>query len=94
VSLPWRAKLDPRARAAIEDAAPAGPLDLLVALDRPVTPAVRQELENAGLTLLSDDGTVVAGRVPDRTALERVAAVEVVTRIELSRPLRGEGAEN
>lgn len=93
MSPPWRAKLDPRARAAIEDAMP-GPVDLLVALDRPLTPAVRQELEVAGLTLLSDDGTVVAARVPDRTALERVAAVEVVTRIELSRPLRGEGLEN
>lgn len=92
MSRPWRAKLDPQARARLDDAEDIGPVDLLVALEEPLSSAVRRTLEGAGLTLLSEAGTVVAGRVAGRAALERVAAVDVVMRIDLSRPLHGEGA--
>jgi hypothetical protein len=92
MSRSWRTKLHPQARARIDETEDLGPVDLLVALEEPLSPAVRRTLEGAGLTLLSEAGTVVAGRVTGRAALERVAAVDAVLRIDLSRPLHGEGA--
>ena len=87
-----RAKLDPRARATVDDGGPDYPVDVLVALQEPLTAAVRHELETAGLTRLSGSGTVVAGHVPDRATLDRLLAVEAVRQVELPRPLSGEDA--
>ncbi|GAA0493071.1 hypothetical protein Ade02nite_69920 [Paractinoplanes deccanensis] len=88
---PWQAKLDPRTRAAVDEGGPGGRLDVLVALHEPLTAAVRHQLQTAGLTLMSGDGTVVAGHVPDVSALKRLAALAAVRRLESSRPLFGEG---
>jgi hypothetical protein len=90
----WRAKLDPRARAAVDEGAPARRMEVLVALDEPLTTAVRHQLEGCGLTGVSGDGAVVSGRVSDWAALERLAAIDAVQRVELSRPLFGESAED
>jgi hypothetical protein len=63
---------------------------VLVGLDRPLTAYIRRELEAAGLQFLTRDGSVIAGRVPDLASLRRVAEVESVREIQMSRLLWGE----
>lgn len=86
----WRAKLSPLTRAAADEGDRPGPLDLLVALHEPLSPAVRRQLEASGLHLVSGNGAVVAGRVPGWPAVRRLAAVPAVRHIELSHPLHPE----
>lgn len=69
---------------------PPQPLEVLLGMSDALSPEQSAKLVAAGFVPLSSIGPVVAGQVSDVAALERVAGLLFIDRIELSRPMRTE----
>lgn len=80
----WVHKLDPYSRRALDEEDRA--LDVALRVEGDALDA----LKAAGLDVHSSAGPIVTGRVANREALARVAALPCVAEIQLSRPLREE----
>lgn len=83
----WADKLDARGRRQVYAGALAGPLELLLALDCPLTARQRAAITAAGLDIRSSTGRVVSGQVADVDTLAEVLGLPFIRRAELSRHL-------
>jgi hypothetical protein len=84
-------KLDPRLLAKLEQStSEAEVVDVLVALDIPLTPALRQDLQQRGLALRTDAGTVLTGSLALNEVFQLAGSPHILM-IELSGPLYSEG---
>lgn len=80
-------KLDPRLQAMLErPSTETEVVDVLVALDIPLLPALREELQQSGLALRTVAGAVLTGSLA-LTKVPMLAALPYVVMIELSSPL-------
>jgi hypothetical protein len=91
---PMAKKLDPELLA-LTEAGPAalatqGPIQVMVGLSHPPTAADETALKAAGLAIRSRVGDVLTGTIAPG-ALESLARVEAVIRVEASRPMAPEG---
>ena len=83
----WTDKLDARGRQQVDRGSLPGPLELLLALDSPLTPRQRAALTAAGLDIRSATGHLISGQVADVHTLAVVLALPFIRRAELSRHL-------
>lgn len=87
MSATLRAKLDPQSRLLFARGQLSGPFEALLRVARPFDPARRSALAAAGCRIRTAAGVTVSGAIADLAALERVATLDFVETIELSRPL-------
>ena len=88
----WGQKLDPYSRMQLEEGLPVGGFEVTVRLAG--KDAVARQLEAAGLKLHAQVDDIVVGHVADSDALKRIAELDYVQEVQLSRPLYAEGSDS
>lgn len=81
----WGRKLDPHSRMRLEDGLPAAGIEVTVRLTQPEAPA--GQVEQAGLELHAQVGDILVGHVSSEADLKKIAELDCVQEVQLSRPL-------
>lgn len=86
----WGKKLDPHSRMRLEEGLPAEGVEVTVRLAQ--TEATAGRVEQAGLELHAQVGDILVGHVSGEAELRRIAELDCVREVQLSRPLYAEGS--